>query len=127
MKPLPTCPVHEHDVSAVGHKGFPLHGNGQPESEGDDFVQDPAPLGQGVPSGTFGLPEVQFLLDLPSVQGYTYFRDRCHGAFLRNKDLPPKQVNNATETGVGSPVTISMICVDSILESHVGTACIEMV
>merc|ERR1712037_372758 len=24
-------------------------------------------------------------------QGYTYFRDRCHGAFLRNKDLPPKQ------------------------------------
>lgn len=25
-------------------------------------------------------------------QGYTYFRDRCHGAFLRNKDLPPDQV-----------------------------------
>ena len=41
------------------------------------------------------------LLDLPSVQGYTYFRDRCHGAFLRNKDLPPKQVKDANETGVG--------------------------
>ena len=41
------------------------------------------------------------LFDLPSfAQGYTYFRDRCHGAFLRNKDLPPTQVINGYGTGV---------------------------
>ena len=26
-------------------------------------------------------------------QGYDYFRGKCHGAFMRNKELPPEQVN----------------------------------
>ena len=44
---------------------FRLPGNGQPKSAGDDFVQDLAPPGQGVPSGTLlDLPEVHFVLDL---------------------------------------------------------------
>ena len=25
-------------------------------------------------------------------QGYDYFRGKCHGAFMRNKELPPEQV-----------------------------------
>jgi len=26
-------------------------------------------------------------------QGYDYFRTRCHGAFMKNRDLPPEQVD----------------------------------
>ena len=50
------------------------------------------------------------VLDLPYVQGYTYFRDRCHGAFLRNKDLPPKQVRNAD----GTDELETVICVEKV-------------
>ena len=35
----------------IGQKELPLPGNGQPKSAGDDFVQDLASPGQGVPSG----------------------------------------------------------------------------
>ena len=44
----------------IGLRVFHLHGNGQPKSEGDDFVQDPAPPRQGVPAGISYLPEVDF-------------------------------------------------------------------
>jgi len=32
-------------------------------------------------------------------QGYVYFRDRCHSAFMKNSQLPPDQVEPWLEKG----------------------------
>ena len=102
----------------IGQKELPLPGNGQPKSAGDDFVQDLAPPGQGVPSGTYIRPAWgAFCLTCPICAGLHIFPGSLSWSILEEQRPAPKTgyIKNALGTGVGN-----RICVDSSFKSRDG-------